>query len=118
MRAKVGDKMLESAWLFIGFIALSTTAVAVITKTKGAALFPNDDAVAIYSGLVGFVSWAIWTYGTLNVEVVSNGSIQAFSMPAVTFFGLAMATIPGFIALTGPVSIARRAMDNPTADDI
>lgn len=110
--------MLESAWLFIGFIALVSTGVAVTTKTQGAALFPNDDAVAIYSGLVGLVAWGIWTYGTLNVEVVSNGNTLAFSMPSVTFFGLAMATIPGFIALTGPVNLARRAMDKPTADDI
>lgn len=117
MVAQCSD-MLESAWLMVGFIALVATGVAVTTKTQGAALFPNDDAVAIYSGLIGFVSWAIWTYGSLNVIVVGDAVTYSFSMPAVTFFGLAMSTIPGFIALTGPVSIARRAMDKPTAEDV
>ena len=110
--------MLQSAWLFIGVIALLVTGVSVLTKTEGARLIPNDDAVAIYSGIVGFVSWGIWTYGSLDVRVVGDSVTYTFNMPAVTLFGVAMATIPAFIALTGPANIVRRAMDKPTADDL
>jgi len=110
--------MLESAWLFIGFIALSVTAVAVLTQTQGAALIPNDDGVAIVSGTVGFVSWAIWTYGTLDVEVVSDAGVEVFSMPSVTFFGIVMALIPAYVALTGPAEIIASRYKDPRAEDL
>jgi hypothetical protein len=110
--------MLQSAWLGIGFIALCATAVAVSTKTKGAMLFPNDDGVAIYSGVVGFIAWGFVAYGSLNVRVAGDSTVHSFSMPSVTLFAVMMAVVPGFIALTGPVDIVRRARDGATLEDV
>lgn len=110
--------MLESAWLFIGFIALAATAVALSTKSEAATLWGNDDGVAIFAGIVGFLAWGVWTYGTLNVEVVTDSGVEVFSMPSVTYFGVAMALIPAYIALTGPADIIRRAARNPSTDDL
>lgn len=110
--------MLQSAWLMITFVALCSTAVAVSTKTKGAALFPNDDGVAIYSGVVGFIAWGFVAYGSLDLTVVGDSVVHSFSMPEVTIFAVMMAIVPGFIALTGPVDIVRRARDGATLEDV
>jgi hypothetical protein len=100
--------MLESAWLFIGLIATITTGVAVGT---------TDDGVAIVAGIAGFMSWGFWTYGTLNVEIVTEtGTVVSQSLPAVTYFGVMMALIPGFIALTGPTEIINRARKPSTEE--
>lgn len=109
--------MLQSAWLFVGFVALCATAVAVSTKTRAASLYGNDDGVAIFSGIAGVISWGIWTYGTLEVTVVGDAVTYTFSMPSLTFFGLMMAVIPAFIALTGPAEIVSRYR-NADARDI
>lgn len=109
--------MLESAWLMIGFVALCATGVAVSTKTKAAALFGNDDGVAIFSGIIGFIAWGFFAYGSLNVKVVGDSVTYTFQMPGVTFFGVMMALVPGFIALTGPTDIIRRAR-RPDADEL
>jgi len=99
--------MLQSAWLFIGACAVIATGVAVVT---------NDDGVAIVSGIVGFMSWGFWTYGTLNVVVVGDSVTYTFQLPAVTYFGVMMALIPGFIALTGPTQIINRARKPQTEE--
>jgi hypothetical protein len=100
--------MLESAWLFIGVVSLCATGVAVLCKTEGARLVPNDDSVAIASGTLGFVGWAIWTYGALNVQTPIEGTPELVTaMPSVALFGVAIALVPGYIALTGPVDIVR-----------
>lgn len=109
--------MLESGWLFVGIIALTTTAVAVSTKSKAAAFWGNDDGVAIFAGIVGFLAWGIWTYGTLNVEVATNSGVETFASSGLTYFGIAMALIPGYIALTGPADIIRRSRQ-PQTDDL
>lgn len=110
--------MLQSAWLFIGVVSILATGVALLTKTQGAALIPNDDGMAIFAGVVGFVSWGIWSYGALDLETVTDsGTVVSHSMPAVTYLGVALALIPAYIALTGPVDIIRRSK-NPTTDDI
>jgi len=95
--------MLETTWLFVGVIAVLATIGAVLT---------NDDGVAIVAGILGFIAWGVWTFGSLNVEVVTQtGDIVAFSNLAATMLGIALALIPGFIALTGPVEIVSRVRD-------
>lgn len=99
--------MLESAWLFLGVLGVLATAVAVGT---------DDNAVAMVAGTLGFVVWGVWTFGTLNVETVSSAGTIGFEMPAVTLVGVALALVPGFIALTGPVEVIRRVDDTRTDD--
>jgi len=110
--------MLESAWLFIGLISLCVTGVAVLTQTQGAALIPNDDGVAIMSGTVGFVSWAIWTYGAFNIEVVTDNGVEAFTSTPVAIFGVLMALIPAYVALTGPAEIIASRYNKPDVDEL
>lgn len=100
--------MLESAWLFIGLVAILATALTVIT---------SDDGTAIMAGVVGFITWGFFAFGSLDVRVVGDAVTYSFSMPAVTIFAVMMAMGPGYIALTGPIEIIARA-DNPTTDEI
>jgi len=110
--------LLESAWLFIGFVALCVTGVAVLTQTRGVALIPQDDAVAIVSGTVGFVSWAIWAYGAFDVRVVGDSVTYSFTMSPVAIFGVMMALIPAYVALTGPAEIIASRYKDPDAGEI
>lgn len=100
--------MLQSGWLFVGLIAILATAAAVLT---------TDDAIAIVGGALGFISWGIWTFGSLDVEVVSEGQTLTFTHPELALLGVALALIPGYIALTGPVEIVSRARD-PRVEDL
>lgn len=109
--------MLMQGWLFIGVVAIAATGVAISTQTEAVRVYPNDDGVAIISGIIGFLAWGFWTYGALDVEVVTGGQTSEFVMPELALFGVAMAIIPGFIALTGPVNIVRRAR-KPTSQDV
>jgi expansin (peptidoglycan-binding protein) len=110
--------MLESAWLFVGTVAILSTGVALSTKTEVAGLYGSDDGIAIFSGIVGFLSWGVWSYGALNLELVTNtGEIVTMAIPEVTYFGVAMALIPGYIALTGPAeTISSRYRDTEAKD--
>jgi len=108
--------MLLAVWLFIGVIGIGSTTIALSTQSEGARLWPNDDAVAIISGVVGFISWGLWTYGTLNIEVAGDSTVYTFSTPAVTYFGIALALVPAYIALTGPVNIINRTRDTSAKD--
>lgn len=109
--------MLLSAWLFIGVVAVLATGLAVSTKSIGSRLWPNSDGVAIMSGVVGFIAWGIWTYGTFQLEVARDATIYQFTNPALAFFGIMMALVPGYIALTGPVDIINSAR-NPDMEDL
>lgn len=91
--------MLESAWIFIGVVAILATGAAVAT---------TDDGVAIMAGVLGFITWGVWTYGSLDLRVVGDSVTYSFSMPSVTILGIALALIPGYIALTGPTEIINR----------
>lgn len=100
--------MLQSAWLFTGLVAILAT---------GAAVGTNDDGMAIFAGTAGTITWGVWTYGTLNVEAVDGaGSTLTFTMPSLTLLGIALALIPAFVALTGPVELVGRATDAGTDD--
>jgi len=102
--------MLESGWLFVGGVAVLATAAAVLT---------TDDGVAIVAGVAGALSWGIWSFGTLNVEVVDGaGGTITFTSPALTLLGVAFALLPLFVALTGPVALVDRARGGASPEDL
>jgi len=109
--------MLLSAWLFVGFIAILATGVALATQTTAATQIPDDDGMAIMSGVAGFISWGVWTFGTLEIETPIEGNPDlAFTHPELTFLGIMLMLIPGYIALTGPAEIIKRVQDTQTQD--
>lgn len=91
--------MLVHAWLLVAGMGALFTLAAMLTP---------DDGWAIVTGAAGFVAWGIAAYGSLEVEIASEGVTIGFSMPAVTLFCTIMALIPGYVALTGPTDIVRR----------
>ena len=91
--------MIMQAWLFIGVVAALAT---------GAALWSADNAVAIMTGVLGFIAWGMWAYGALNLEVVRDATVYSYSQPEVAFMGVALALVPGFIAINGPVEMIQR----------
>lgn len=100
--------MLESAWLFTGVVAILST---------GLALYTTDDGVAMMMGTLGFITWGVWAFGTLDVRVVGDSVTYSFTMPALTLLGVVLALVPGFIALTGPLDLVTRAR-RPDVDEI
>lgn len=109
--------MILSAWLFIGTIAFLWTLVTLLGAVYFDSRDPDGDGLSIISGTIGFVLWGVWTYGTLEISVVSGGSELTFTHPSLTILGVAMALIPGYIALTGPIDLINRARE-PRTDDI
>jgi len=101
--------MLESGWLFTGALAVLAT---------GAALLVSDDGLAIVTGTGGVVTWGVWTYGTINVEVVADSTTYTFAMPELTLLGIMMALLPAYIALTGPVELVARASSSTRPEDV
>jgi len=109
--------MILSAWLFVGAIAFLWT---LVTLGAAALADPRDtqgDGLTIIGGTIGFVLWGVWTYGTLEISVVSNGTELTFVHPELTILGVAMALIPGYLALTGPIELINRARE-PRTDEI
>ncbi len=94
--------MLLQAWLFIGAVAALTT---------GAALWTADDSIAILTGVLGFISWGLWAYGALNLQIVRDATTYTYTQPEVALLGVALAIVPGFIALNGPVEMMARYRD-------
>jgi len=92
--------MLESGWLFVGGVAV---------------LFVQDDGLAIIGGTAGTITWGVWTYGTLNVRVVGDAVTYTFTMPALR---IALALVPAYIALTGPVELVQRANGGTSTEDL
>lgn len=90
--------MLQHTWIFLGIVALVATSITLRTP---------DDQLAIIAGLAGTLAWTLWAYGALNVVAVSGGQEFAYSYPSLTAFGVAMVMPNLFVALTGPLSIAR-----------
>jgi len=107
--------MLESAWLFSGVLAILTTGVAVSTQPQTVAQGPQSDGIAIMSGIAGFITWGVFAFGSLNVEVVAqDGSINSFALPEITILAVMFSLVPGLIALTGPADIIARSRDPDT----
>lgn len=99
--------MLLTTWLVVGALGTLATLVAVVT---------TDDGVAVVGGVIGFIAWGLWTFGALNVEVVGGAVVYQYSMPPVALLGLAIALVPGYIALTGPVEMVGRVRDGRLED--
>jgi len=58
----------------------------------------TTDTVAIVTGLLGFIAWALVAYGLFNIETV--GSAETTTEPAFALFALAAAVvtvIPAFV---------------------
>lgn len=105
--------MLESSFLFIGRIAFLWTVIVVLSSSY------FDEAandIAIVGGTIGFVLWGVWTFGTLNVEVVAGSTVFEFASPALTLVGVAMAMVPGYLAITGPIELISRYRDGEMRD--
>lgn len=105
--------MLQSAWLFVGTIAFLWTLVTIFIAAyadpdPGAGA---GEAMATIGGVVGFILWGVWTFGALNITVVGDSTTFSFSHPELAILGVAMALVPGYIALTGPVELVKRARD-------
>jgi hypothetical protein len=100
--------MLLQAWLFLGAIAALTT---------GAALWTAENNIAILTGVLGFISWGLWAYGAFDLTVVRDATVYTYTQPEVAVLGVALAIVPGFIALNGPVEMIARYRD-VQADDV
>jgi len=109
--------MWASAWLFVGAIAFIWTLVTLLAAAYADPTDNTGDGLTIIGGTIGFILWGVWTYGTLEVEVVSNGTELTFVSPELTILGVAMALIPGYLALTGPIELVNRARE-PRTDEI
>jgi len=111
--------MLLRAWLFMGFVGISSTGVALSTQTTAAAKMPADDGIAIISGIVGFLSWGIWSFGAFNLEIATDaGSTLSYTIPSFAIFGIVLALLPGYIALTGPAEIIKRSVSNVDSREV
>lgn len=100
--------MLVHAWVLAAVLAVLTTIGAVLS---------NDQGQAIVAGLLGFVTWGVFVFGTFNVEVHAGTSTIHYSMPSVAIMGVAMALVPGYIMLTGPIDLIGRYR-NPDQSEI
>lgn len=113
--------MLESAWLFIGAVStlwtVLTIGTAVYMDTGDDFQIMTGDSFVTLMGAVGTVSWGVWTYGTLDVSVVSDSATHTFTMPGITILGIAFAIVPFIFFLTGPINLARQARE-PNVDQI
>lgn len=101
--------MLESAWLFVGGLAVLATVGTLLVQ---------DDGLAIVAGVAGAVTWGVWTYGTLDIVVVGDSVTYTFTMPALTLLGVMFALVPSYVALTGPVELVGRARNGASTEDL
>lgn len=109
--------MLESAWLFVGRIAFAWSVLVVLAAVYFDPADSAGDGLVMIGGVVGFVVWGVWTFGTLEIIVVDGGSELAFTHPELTILGVAMALVPGYFALTGPIDLISRAR-RPDTDEL
>lgn len=102
--------MLLAVWLFVGVVAILSTGVALATQTSVARTMGDADSIAIVSGIIGFIAWGYWSFGAIELEVVTDsGSTVTFNLPEIALLGVALAILPGLIALTGPTDLIQRA---------
>jgi len=90
--------MNQLPWLFIGTLAVGATVISVTT---------NDDQIGIISGLFGTVLSLTFAYHSLSVSVYSQGTEFVSRYPELAVLGLALAAPNFFVALTGPLELAR-----------
>lgn len=100
--------MLESAWLFVGGVAVVATATSLIT---------TDNVLAEIVGVMGTISWLIFAYGSLDVRVIGDSVTYTFTMPSITLFAVMMAIPPCYVMLTGPFEAVARVR-SPSPDEV
>ena len=92
--------MLQSAWLFVG---------AIGGLSLGTAYLTTDDDAGIVSGALAAVAWALFGYGALGVETVTDSGVTTSSMPALAVLGGVLAALALLPVLRGPVGLLRGA---------
>lgn len=107
--------MFVDAWIQVGRIAvvltLATVTLAAVSDAEG-----GGESLATFLGVAGFVTWAVWTFGALNVAVQSGGTETVYQHPSIAILGVVLALVPGYIALTGPFEVVARARDGDLRD--
>jgi hypothetical protein len=87
--------MIWQGWLFVGLIALYATSRA---------LRETMNPSAIVHGIVGFVTWLVFGYQSLNVVVVSNGTeLGPYYYAPVALLAAGLAVMNLYVAITGPI---------------
>lgn len=101
--------MIQSAWLFVGAMAALAT---------GAAFRSEDNADATLFGAVGLVTWLVWSYGALSIEVADGGVVFEFNAPAVALLGVVFAAVPGVVAILGALDVFGETTEREDFDDM
>lgn len=101
--------MILAVLLFVGFVAILATAAALMTF---------DDGVAIMMGVTGFISWAIVSFGALNLQIVRDATVYQFEAYILTLFTAMLSLIPLYIALTGPMELIGSRVRGPRQDEV
>jgi hypothetical protein len=99
--------MLLGVWMMVGLIALAFTGVALASLSMGA------DAMGTYGGVIAFVSWAVWAFGALDLQVSVDAGVIQQSAPSVALLGVVFALASGYIALKGPIELMNRRVEGP-----
>lgn len=82
--------------------------------TKLALTAPDDReglVQTILAGFIGFFSWGMVAFGSLNVEVATsdqNAPVKTFTYPSLTLFAAALAVFCLIVALEGPFDLLDR----------
>lgn len=101
--------MIESAWLQVGRIAFLWTVFIVAVAIYADPREGVGDGIVTVGGAVGFVLWGVWTFGALNIQTLDGGSEFTYTHPEIAILGVALALLPGYLALTGPLELVGRA---------
>lgn len=102
--------MLESTWLFIGLMAVLTTAFAAMTQTRLALIMDRyGNQIAMIAGTLGAISWLMLAWGSLDIRVVGDAVTYSFTQPSVTAWCLMMAIFPAYCAWQGPFQALEEA---------
>jgi len=99
--------MIWQGWVFLGAVAL--------LATWGGFSARSDDA-AILSAGIGFFGWGLFSFQSLYVVVMSNGTAAEFTYEPIAAWGLLMAVANLYILITGPIDLIdqrQRASETP-----
>lgn len=101
--------MIYQGWLFVAAVGVLAAYVTLTT--------PEDD-VAIMFGLVGLLTWGLFSYQSLYIEVLAGGKTDpiTYSYPAMSIWGLAMAVTCLYVVINGPIGLIDQRR-NKLADD-
>lgn len=90
--------MTPLSWVFVGVVGVGATYVTLTT---------DSDQLAIISGLIGLVTWLLFSFQSLDIVLYEDGIELTKRYPAMAVWGLAMAAPNLYVALTGPLEIVR-----------